>query len=223
MYELKNSKQVELSDRVRFRCTRCGDCCRHVEGVVVVESLDAYKLAKHLGITISDFFTDYTEPYYLEDTQYPIFMLKTTGKDKSCIFLKGNRCTVQDVKPRTCRMYPFWIGPGETAEEFTYNFSTERRHHPKGSLVKVKDWMREHFLEEEKRFLIEDSKAMEKIAPLFNELRHSSYDKERLLRQILMLRYFNYETDKPFFEQHKQNNEDLLAILEDEIKTLKSV
>ena len=55
MYELKNSKQVELSDRVRFRCTRCGDCCRHVEGVVVVESLDAYNLAKHLGITISDF------------------------------------------------------------------------------------------------------------------------------------------------------------------------
>ena len=150
-------------------------------------------------------------------------MLKTTGKDKSCIFLKGNRCTVQDVKPRTCRMYPFWIGPGETAEEFTYNFSTERRHHPKGSLVKVKDWMREHFLGEEKRFLIEDSKAMEKIAPLFNELRHSSYDKERLLRQILMLRYFNYETDKPFFEQHKQNNEDLLAILEDEIKTLRSI
>ena len=121
MYVMKNSKQVELSDRVRFRCTRCGDCCRHVEGVVVVESLDAYKLAKHLGITISDFFTDYTEPYYLEDTQYPIFMLKTTGKDKSCIFLKGNRCTVQDVKPRTCRMYPFWIGPGETVEEFTYN------------------------------------------------------------------------------------------------------
>jgi len=64
---------------------------------------------------------------------------------------------------------------------------------------------------------------MEKIAPLFNELRHSSYDKERLLRQILMLRYFNYETDKPFFEQHKQNNEDLLAILEDEIKTLRSI
>lgn len=120
-------------------------------------------------------------------------------------------------------MYPFWIGPGESAENFTYNFSTERRHHPKGSLVKVKDWMREHFLEDGKKFLIEDAKAMEKIVPAFNVLRHSSYNKDRLLRQILMFRYFNFETDQPFFEQHEQNNKDLLTILEDEIKRLKSI
>lgn len=223
MYELKNTKEVKLSDRVRFRCTRCGDCCRHVEGVVVVESLDAYNLAKHLGISVSDFYTDYTDPYYLEDTEYPIFTLKSVGKDKACIFLKGNRCTVQASKPRTRRMYPFWIGPGKTAEDFTYNFSTERRHHPKGSLVRVKDWMRDHFPEEEKRFLIEDTKAMEKIAPAFNTLRRSSCDKVRLLRQILMFRYFMFETDKPFFEQHERNNKELLAILEDEIKKLKSL
>ena len=223
MYELKNTKQVQLSDRVRFRCTRCGDCCRHVEGVVCIESIDAYNIAKHIGISVTKFFTDYTEPYYLEDTQYPLFTLKASGKDKSCIFLKGNRCSVQSVKPRTCRMYPFWIGPGETPEEFTYNFSTERRHHPKGSVIKVKDWMREHFLEEHKRFLTEDAKAMGKIAPAFNLLRNSSYDKERLLKQILMYRYFMFETDKPFFEQHKQNNEMLLAIFKEEIERIKSI
>lgn len=96
MYVLKNTKQVELSDRVRFRCTRCGECCRHVDGVVVIESLDAYNIAKSLGIMVSEFFIDYAEVHFLEDTEYPIFTLKATGKDNACIFLKGNRCTIQN-------------------------------------------------------------------------------------------------------------------------------
>lgn len=56
MYEIKNSKKVELTDRVRFRCIRCAECCRNVEGAVVVEVKDAYYLAKHLGITVAEFY-----------------------------------------------------------------------------------------------------------------------------------------------------------------------
>ena len=42
MCEIKNSKEVKLSDRVRFRCKRCGECCRHVAQTVVIEPIDAY-------------------------------------------------------------------------------------------------------------------------------------------------------------------------------------
>ena len=109
MYVMKNSKQVELSDRVRFRCTRCGDCCRHVEGVVVVESLDAYKLAKHLNITIPDFFTDYTEPYYLEDTQYPIFTLKMSKLQKLLRQRKIIRLPYQAYRRGRGICYPYLL------------------------------------------------------------------------------------------------------------------
>ena len=132
MYEIKNSKQVELSDRVRFRCVRCAACCRNVEGAVVIEPKDGYYLAKHLGISVSTFYEKYTRMFLLEDVEFPIFTLKVTGKDKACIFLNGKRCSVQDAKPRTCKMYPFWVCPDDKGG-FLYNFSTEQRHHPKGS------------------------------------------------------------------------------------------
>ncbi len=213
MYEIKNSKQVELSDRVRFRCIRCGKCCRNVLGSVIIESLDGWRMAKHLGITVADFYDKYTDLFFMEDVEFPIFALKTNGKENACIFLKGNRCTIQDAKPRTCKMYPFWIGPGETPEDFTYNLSTEQRHHPKGSLVKVKDWMRDNFTAEEKQFLAEDYKAMTEIAPLYNIVHRALKDNDSLLRMVTMWRYIFFETDEPFFPQFERNN----RVLKDEL------
>ncbi len=206
MYEIKNSKQVELSDRVRFRCIRCGKCCRNVHGSVIIESLDGWRMAKRLGITVAEFYDNYTNLFFLEDVDFPIFALKTSGKENTCMFLKGNRCTIQDAKPRTCKMYPFWIGPGETPEDFTYNFSTEQRHHPKGSLVKVKDWMHDNFTDEEKQFLAEDYKAMGEIAPLYNIVHRALKDNDSLLEMVTMWRYIFFETDEPFFPQFERNN-----------------
>lgn len=60
----------------------------------MVESLDAYRLANYLRgcdpniCTIDDVLTRYCEPMPLTQECFPIFMLKTTGPDDSCIFLK---------------------------------------------------------------------------------------------------------------------------------------
>ena len=53
MCEIKNSKEVKLSDLVRFRCKRCGECCRHVAQTVVIEPVDAYNMSKYLKLEIS--------------------------------------------------------------------------------------------------------------------------------------------------------------------------
>ena len=52
MCEIKNSKEVKLSDRVRFRCKRCGECCRHVAQTVVIETIYAYNMSKYLKLEI---------------------------------------------------------------------------------------------------------------------------------------------------------------------------
>ena len=50
------SKGVSLS----YHCSCCGHCCRHIENCVMVESLDAYRMAKltwynqHCGISSTD-------------------------------------------------------------------------------------------------------------------------------------------------------------------------
>ena len=147
MLEIKDSKQVEENEHIRFRCMRCATCCRHVRGSVVIEGLDAYRLAQHLKMEVADFISQYADPFLLdEQLWYPIFSLRVKGNDDSCIFLKGSRCTVQDAKPRTCRLYPFWVEPNEPdGTTFSYHICFEHRHHPKGSLVRVKDWMMSPF------------------------------------------------------------------------------
>lgn len=215
MCEIKNSKEVNLSDRIRFRCQRCAACCQHVEGSVGIEIKDAFYLAKHFNIQVSEFYDKYTRMFSFEDTGFPIFMLETVGKDKACTFLMGKKCTVQPVKPRTCKMYPFWICP-DGKGGFQYNLSTEQRHHPKGSLVRVKDWMRDNLSEEDKEFLTEEARTLRKIGPLFNLLYKRLDCRDVLLNKILMIRHFMYETDKPFYEQFCRNN----RILEDELQKM---
>ena len=221
MYEIKNSKKVELTDRVRFRCIRCAECCRNVEGTVVIEVKDAYYLAKHLNITVTEFYEKYTRMFLLEDTGFPIFTLETTGKDNACIFLSKRRCSVQDAKPRTCKMYPFWICPDDNGG-FQYNYSTERRHHPKGSLVRVKDWMKENLSDEDKEFLTEDTRSLTEIAPLFNILHKRLELRDAVMSKILMFRHFMYETDEPFYEQFCRNNRLLKRDLQNMINNLEN-
>ena len=109
---------VHAKDCVDYQCRRCGQCCRHIKDSLMVESLDAYRLANYLRgrdpniCTIDDVLTRYCEPMPLTQECFPIFMLKTTGTDDSCIFLKDGLCSIYEARPRTCRIYPFSVGPG---------------------------------------------------------------------------------------------------------------
>ena len=48
MMELFNVKPLDKKKQFLFKCTRCGDCCRRIKESVMLESLDAYRLAKFL-------------------------------------------------------------------------------------------------------------------------------------------------------------------------------
>lgn len=212
MWELKNSKQVEENEHIRFRCTRCAACCRHVKGSVVIEGLDAYRLARHLGMETADFMSQYTDPFILdEQLWYPIFSLRVKGNDDSCIFLKGTRCTVQEAKPRTCRLYPFWVEPNEPdGATFSYHICFEHRHHPKGSLVRVKDWMNQYFWEEDREFLKEDFQTIRTLAPMLYEAKEHGVDDETIFKELLSYRYIFFSTDEPFLPQQQRNNRVLI-------------
>lgn len=224
MWEIKNSKPVKENERIRFRCTRCAACCRHVKGSVVIESLDAYRLAQHLKMEVADFISQYTDPFILDDNLwYPIFSLRTVRDDGACIFLRGSRCSVQDAKPLTCRLYPFWVEPNESdSTDFTYHFCSEHRHHPKGSLIRVKDWMSEYFWHEDWESLKEDFQTMRILAPLMHEAKAQGIDDETILKKLLLHRYLYFSMDEPFLPQHQRNNriliEDFKRMIDTETK-----
>lgn len=94
--EIMNEIQpVRPKDQFTFSCRQCGACCRNIEGCVMVESLDAYRLARYLRTKgepiegIEDFLFRYCEPEPLTEEGFPIYMLKTKAPNGPCIFLNG--------------------------------------------------------------------------------------------------------------------------------------
>lgn len=131
--EIMNEIQpVRPKDQFTFSCRQCGACCRNIEGCVMVESLDAYRLARYLRTKgepiegIEDFLFRYCEPEPLTEEGFPIYMLKTKAPNDSCIFLTDGRCSVYPARTRTCRIYPLTVGPGERGRDFEYCLCLDR-------------------------------------------------------------------------------------------------
>lgn len=86
---------VSAKEFVTYQCSQCGHCCRRIEGCVMVESLDAYRMAKylreqHYGVSSTDdVLLQYCEPTPLTDEGYPIYTLKTVGAEASCVFCRA--------------------------------------------------------------------------------------------------------------------------------------
>lgn len=209
-------KTVSLSDTVRFRCQRCTECCRHVHEVVPVEPLDLYRISKRLlrensdPAGISRIIDQFFDAVVIDESGFFMLMLKSTGDDQHCIFLEGNKCTIHTDKPRACRTYPLVIYPTESGR-LEYFISTEREHHFKGPAFRVRNLVRKTMTEEDKTFLLADMSYSVKIA---HELRGiEKNDLEHALNLLLLFRYADYNTEKPFMPQYVRNNEKLLYLL----------
>ncbi len=106
-------------DGLRFRCTRCGNCCGGGPGTIRVTGGEIRALADHLQIAYTEFRLRYTRDVgdrYVSLREKPNY---------NCIFYDDDAgCTVYAARPRQCRTWPFWRGVvssrerwGETAGE----------------------------------------------------------------------------------------------------------
>lgn len=213
---LSTTHRVSPHDRIPFRCTCCGECCRHVRQSVPVESLDAFRLTRLLRekdeeiICIDDFIERYTELALLDECGYFMLMLRVTNPDASCIFLQENRCTVHEAKPRTCRIYPFVAGIGDNGLP-EYLVSREKTHHFKGPAIHVKTWMKRQFTEEDKAFLRMDLGTAQDIARLMRQIPETHRQQAMFL--FWRYKYSDFDLDQPFLDQYARNLQQLKAAL----------
>ena len=214
--EMKNAVRVTPSTKIRFKCTGCGDCCRHVKETVPVDSQDAFYLTKYLrdlGMDIycvDQFLEQYAEPALLDECGFFVYFLKSVGKDNACVFLKDNRCYVQEVKPLACKLYPFMVDPNESGN-FRYLYSRERTHHFRGPAVETRSWMKKNFPQENRAFMQAEYTQAGPIAALLRRI--PEHRKTEAVLHFHRLRYSELDLDKPFLEQYQRNQAQLLAIL----------
>lgn len=89
---------------LRFRCTRCGACCRR-PGTVSLTAAEADRIAARIvgeGATASSLAGE----LWLENVDGS--WLIDVPDDAACPLLGPTGCTVHDIKPMQCATYPFW-------------------------------------------------------------------------------------------------------------------
>lgn len=90
-----------------YLCQRCTACCRW-PGFVRVTEEEILAIAAHLGMEEGVFIQDYTR---LRPNRGGLALIDR--EDGACFFLKGNECSIQQVKPQQCRDFPnSWNFPG---------------------------------------------------------------------------------------------------------------
>ena len=207
---------VDSREHFPFQCQQCGACCRHVRESVPLESLDAFRLAKYLrdrGEPIrcmDDVLARYAIPVLLHESGYTVFMLSTVGPDDACIFLKDNECTIHAAKPRACRTYPISVGPA-MAGGFEAYLSMEQTHHFNGPQQSVRKWVQKRCSRQDYDFWETDVGSAQEIAKLLEKLFLGQ--KKGALLQFLRYKYSEFDLDKSFTEQFRNNNQKLLEAL----------
>ena len=205
---MNRAEPVRPKDWVCFHCTRCGNCCRDLEGQLMLEPLDAYHLARLLrerggAASIDDVYMRYANTDMLEGC-LPIYMMNTEGPDHACVFLKDGRCSVYEGRPHVCRIYPFSVRPGQRGRTFEfYRCVDQHAAHFSDGRVQVKDWLYGNFSRDGREFWAAEGDTLPVLGRLLSGL--DANELQAGLSQILHYRYYNYDLDKPFLPQYKAN------------------
>ncbi|NJD04307.1 MAG: YkgJ family cysteine cluster protein [Ruminiclostridium sp.] len=88
-----NDMHIELFKNID--CIKCSNCCKKI--VPTLNAKDIRRLAKHFNISFDDFASQNVEK---SDGEWIL-------KEKSCKFLTESGCSVYDVRPESCREYPY--------------------------------------------------------------------------------------------------------------------
>jgi Fe-S-cluster containining protein len=98
---------------LRFRCTRCGECCARLDGDIPLSTTDVRRISAHLGLAVRDFVDRYA--VHVVDrvgagedaVDVPSLELRVPASGR-CVFLGDDaRCAINDVKPLVCARSPF--------------------------------------------------------------------------------------------------------------------
>jgi Fe-S-cluster containining protein len=90
-----------------YQCQRCTACCRW-PGFVKIGDAEITALAGYLQVSEHEFIQNYTRLRPQRDG-----LALNDKENGECIFLEGNDCAVQAVKPVQCTGFPnTWSFPG---------------------------------------------------------------------------------------------------------------
>ena len=80
---------IPKSGTFKFKCAECGECCRDIapEDKVLMSTVDIYRIAKHLGMEMTDVIEKYCDMVPGGESMIPLIVMRD-HLDTTCTFLK---------------------------------------------------------------------------------------------------------------------------------------
>lgn len=226
---------LDLDSQFRFKCRRCGKCCKH-QHTILFNSRDIFNIARKLHMSPKYIIDMYAETYIGSASRIPVVHMVPRGQNEVCPFLQDGLCSIHDCKPTVCALFPL----GRVVVNKTELEGREEDRSPEvefevkymlndidcGSRKQVhtvRDWLARFGIPEQDEFFMLWSKLTITLHGMISNLEKHSVSEDTLnmlWNAIFFTLYLDYDTSKDFLPQFQRASEKLSSLCQGVIETM---
>ncbi|MDX1775131.1 MAG: YkgJ family cysteine cluster protein [Desulfobulbales bacterium] len=221
-----------LDSKIKFRChpgVSCfTECCGNIK--IVLTPYDILQMRKRLDMEAPEFLHVYTEPVYLEKTDFPGVAIKLTEEGR-CPFIKSRTegCMIYSDRPSACRYYPVGMAnfhegaqEGQSSEEFYFVIKEPHcRGFEEDKTWTVREWREDQGV----NVRDEMNKGWMEIVMRRKSFGHQATLSEQAKRMFFMAstdldQFRSFVFESSFLKTYEVDKETLAKIKEDDVELL---
>jgi Fe-S-cluster containining protein len=234
MVGAEHIEYIDLDDTFGFKCQQCGKCCMNREDIIL-NPFDIYNGARYLGITCEEFIKQYTRMDLGGNSKIPMLLLRTTENGFCPLLkfdVKDGakfKCSIHPAKPGACSNHPIGImrsrkKDSDEQEELSFVKVDQCPNSVSDEQQLVRDWVKPYLDHAEEISYAHTMQTMvvdyfdpakfwrfiQNIVMLLKERDNELYEKfldlpKTYFGTIIGYAYTNYDINRPFVEQAKEN------------------
>ena len=200
------SHTLQMEDTFTFDCKMCGSCCRKREEPIVMTGVDVFFIAKALGINPAEVAQKYLNWNIGPDSKLPIATLRER-LDGSCVLMRKSKCTIQNMKPVVCAIFPLGRMLSPQTGEYQYFFQPSGCAGGSGDTKHtLREWLSGFGIEERDEMARAWTKLFTAASICMRSMKHLSPEAEKSCRDLLVIAlYLNYSEKVPYIEAVQKN------------------
>ena len=214
---------MDLDSEFRFKCRRCGKCCKR-QNTILFNTRDIFNIAHKLQMTMEEVINEYAETYIGSASKIPVVHMVPRGQNAVCPFLKDGFCSIHDCKPTVCALFPLGRVAlnAETLEKVLEDGQVEVKYMlndidcgSRKQVHTVREWLARFGIPENDEFFLLWSRLTARLHRMICELEehHVSDGTLNLFwSAIFSTLYVDYDVSKEFLPQFQQAAEKLSSL-----------
>ncbi len=208
------SHTLQMDDTFTFGCKMCGNCCRKRSEPIVMTGVDVFFIAKALGTDTVEVAQKYLNWNIAPESKLPIATLRER-MDGSCVLMRNSKCTIQNMKPVVCAIFPLGRMLSPQTGEYQYFFQPSGCAGDGGDTKHtLREWLSGFGIEERDEMARAWTKLFAAASTCMRGIKLRDSEAEKPFWDVLMLAlYLNYSENTPYIEAVQKNAKMLEAAL----------